>query len=149
MASIICSLWPSSSSGLSSNDESKLLNHYFLIFIQFHRSVSAIPDLTQKVVIVHRLKKSQPFRKNGTQRKWGISFFGVARKRDLVFITLNIGEHHMGLAWTIRVIHFCEQIGRTSHRGCIAAGSGLDRNRCKCSSSISSTIDNWSYSRSF
>jgi hypothetical protein len=37
-------------------------------------------------------------------------FFGVARKRDLVFISIAIAELHMGLAWDIRVIHFCKKI---------------------------------------
>jgi hypothetical protein len=32
------------------------------------------------------------------------SFFGVAKKRDLLFIA--IGELHVGLAWDIRVIPF-------------------------------------------
>jgi hypothetical protein len=45
--------------------------------------------------------------KNDTQRNLGGSFFGVARKRDLVFIP--IGELHVGLAWDIRVIHFCKK----------------------------------------
>jgi hypothetical protein len=41
-------------------------------------------------------------------KKSGLYLFGVARKRDLVFIA--IGELHVGLAWDIRVIHFCKQI---------------------------------------
>jgi hypothetical protein len=32
-------------------------------------------------------------------KKFGLYFFGVARKRDLVFIA--IGELHVGLAWDI------------------------------------------------
>jgi hypothetical protein len=48
--------------------------------------------------------------KNGTQRNLDcISFFGVARKRGLVFISIAIGELHVGLAWDIRVIHFSKQ----------------------------------------
>jgi hypothetical protein len=42
-------------------------------------------------------------------KKFGLYFFGVARNRDLVFIA--IGELHVGLAWDIRVIPFCKQIG--------------------------------------
>jgi hypothetical protein len=47
--------------------------------------------------------------KNGTQRNLGcISFFGVARKRELMLIA--IGELHVGVAWDIRVILFSKKI---------------------------------------
>jgi hypothetical protein len=39
-----------------------------------------------------------------------ISLFGVARKLGLVFITITIGELHVGLAWDIRVIRFSKKI---------------------------------------
>jgi hypothetical protein len=38
----------------------------------------------------------------------GVSLVGVARDRDLAFIT--IGELHVGLAWDIQMIPFCKQI---------------------------------------
>jgi hypothetical protein len=41
-------------------------------------------------------------------KKFGLYFFGVARKRSLVFIA--IGELHMGLAWDIPVILFSKKI---------------------------------------
>jgi hypothetical protein len=50
-------------------------------------------------------------------------FFGVARKRDLVFIA--IGELHVGLAWDIRVIPFGGKSPRISRRSGLA--SGLDK----------------------
>jgi hypothetical protein len=61
VGTIICSSGPSRSSGLSSNDESRLPNDYLLIFIQFghnsqqflflsgHHSKSGDRSFTQKV----------------------------------------------------------------------------------------------------
>jgi hypothetical protein len=43
---------------------------------------------------------------NREGKDFGMSFFGVARKRDLVFIA--IGKLH--LAWDLRVIHFSKKI---------------------------------------
>jgi hypothetical protein len=43
-------------------------------------------------------------------RKFGLYFFGVARKRELVFIAIAIGELHVGRAWDIRVIPFRKKI---------------------------------------
>jgi hypothetical protein len=51
----------------------------------------------QKVAVDH------PFKRN-----LALSFFGVAREQDLVFIA--IGKLHTGLAWDIRVIPSWKQI---------------------------------------
>jgi hypothetical protein len=53
-------------------------------------------------------------------KKSGLYFFGVARKRDLVFIA--IGELHVGLAWDIRVILFSKKTSRRSRRSGLASG---------------------------
>jgi hypothetical protein len=45
-----------------------------------------------------------------TQRNFGLSFFAVARNRDLVFIAISMGERHVALNWDIRVIIFCNQM---------------------------------------
>jgi hypothetical protein len=84
----------SSSSGLSSNDESKLPNNIFLIFFQSRHNFSAIP--------VFPSAPSKSCHAQWHSTKFELFFFGVARKRDLVFIA--IGKLHMGLAWDIRVI---------------------------------------------
>jgi hypothetical protein len=55
-------------------------------------------------------QKVTTFTENGPPEKFGLYFFGVARKRDLVFIDIAIGELHVSLAWDIRAIHFCKQI---------------------------------------
>jgi hypothetical protein len=41
------------------------------------------------VVIVHPIKKLRPFTEHGTQRNLAFLFFGVARKRDLMFIAID------------------------------------------------------------
>jgi hypothetical protein len=56
-------------------------------------------------------------------KKSGVYFFGVARKRDLVFIA--IGELHVGLAWDSRAIPVASKSSRKSRRSGLA--SGLDR----------------------
>jgi hypothetical protein len=60
------------------------------------------------VVIVRPLKSYNGCLQKMAAKKFDPSFFGVASKRDLVFIA--IGELHVGRAWDIRVILFCKQI---------------------------------------
>jgi hypothetical protein len=62
-------------------------------FLGKSRYCSAI---LQKGAIVPGLKRPRPFATTITQRNLILSFFGVARKRNLVFIA--IGDLHLGMA---------------------------------------------------
>jgi hypothetical protein len=63
----------------------------------------------QNVAIVYSLKNYHDRLLKMTPNEiW--AFLGVAKKRDLSFITITICELHVALAWDIRVIPLREQI---------------------------------------
>jgi hypothetical protein len=62
------------------------------------------------VEIVHPLKKPRrPFIAKWHPRKCRLCFFGAARKRDLMLISIIIGKLHVGMASDIQVMLFSKK----------------------------------------
>jgi hypothetical protein len=79
----------SRSSGLSSNDEIKLPTHYLLIFVHLCNNLASV---FQQLLFLRAFPRKSGIvypSKNVTQRYLRLSFFEVARKRDLAFIAIR------------------------------------------------------------